>query len=230
MLNCHGIKCINNLLFIFLLFSFTSCFQIIEEINMNNDGSGVATITLNMSSSKTKLASVMLLDSVNGYRVPSESDIRKAINEAVVYLQKTEGIRNVKQTVDLNNYIGSITFSFENINNINNLTSQILKQQKVNYSSPSSYSFVPSRGTFIRKYQPVENGKVQYLKLKEEDRTVFKQATYTSIYRFQKNILNSANPRAVISKSGKAIMLKCSVEDVITGKTNISNQITISTK
>ncbi|HYG40733.1 MAG TPA: hypothetical protein VD908_19040 [Cytophagales bacterium] len=220
-------KCLTNLLFISLVFLLSSCFQIIEEINMNNDGSGEVNITLNMSNSKTRLASIMLLDSINGYKVPDENDIQKVLNEAVGYLQNSEGISNVKKTLDMNNFIATISFSFQNISNINHLSSQILQKQKVKYSNPSSYSFAASQGLFIRKYQPVEQGKARYLKLKEEDKSVFRQATYTSIYRFDKDIAKTLNPKAQISKSNKAIMLRCSVEDVITGKVNISNQITL---
>nr|BFF39643.1 hypothetical protein BACY1_14480 [Tenacibaculum mesophilum] len=68
---------------ILLLFStisillFTSCFEFVEEVSFNKDGSGSAVLTINLSKSKTKLASIMLLDSINGYKVPSKVTIRK---------------------------------------------------------------------------------------------------------------------------------------------------------
>ena len=54
------------ILFIFLIPTLSSCFQIIEEITMRNDGTGDVLLTINLSQSKTKVATVMLLDSVQG--------------------------------------------------------------------------------------------------------------------------------------------------------------------
>src|SRR5215467_9166472 len=87
----------------FLLLSLSSCFQLIEEINLNADGSGDMQLTLNLSQSKSKLASVMLLDSVNGHKIPKDKDIQKFMNETVDYLKKSEGISNIKKSVDMNN-------------------------------------------------------------------------------------------------------------------------------
>lgn len=56
------------LLSIFILLCFSSCFQVIEEINLTKAGSGTVNLTLNLSASKTKVASVMLMDSIQGYR------------------------------------------------------------------------------------------------------------------------------------------------------------------
>ncbi len=67
-----------NYIFVFaLLLICTGCFEIIEEVSLNEDGSGKVTLTLNLSRSKTRINSIMLLDSVNNYEVPSEQEIRQ---------------------------------------------------------------------------------------------------------------------------------------------------------
>lgn len=70
--------------------SITSCFEIIEEIDLKSDGTGTMTYTLNLSKSKSKLASIMLLDSINGYKVPSRADIQKGLEDIVSELNKAE--------------------------------------------------------------------------------------------------------------------------------------------
>lgn len=205
--------------------SFSSCFEIIEEINVSNNGSGDVTFTLNLSQSKTKLSSIMLLDSVNGYKVPSEKELRGEINNAVVYLRKTNGISNVKSTADFDNFIASVSFSFKNVSNINNLTKSILKDQESKVFNNSSYNYDPASGLFVRKYEQFGSARTEFNKLKNADKEVFKTADYVSIYRFQSPVAKMNNSKAVVSKSKKAVMLKTSVLDIINGKANLSNQI-----
>jgi len=216
------------LLFVLLIPILSSCFEVIEEISMKNDGTGDVVLTINLSQSKTKVASVMLLDSVQGYKVPSRQKIQQELNEAVAYLKKSEGISNVKSSSDFNNYIATISFSFKDVSNINNITKNILAQQKIKATNTSSYSYNKSTKTFSRKYQAVSTAKTEFNKLKAKDKAVFHGATYTSIYRFESPVTSSTNPASNVSKSKKAVMLKSSIMDLINGKINVSNTIQLS--
>ena len=216
------------LLFIFLIPILSSCFEVIEEISMKNNGTGDVILTINLSQSKTKVASVMLLDSVQGYKVPSKQKIQQELNEAVAYLRKSEGISNVKSTSDFNNYIATINFSFKDVSNINNITKNILAQQKIKATNTSSYTYNKATKTFSRKYQAIGTAKTEFNKLKAKDKAVFNGATYTSIYRFESPVTSSTNPASNVSKSKKAVMLKSSIMDLINGKINVSNTIQLS--
>ena len=216
------------LLFIFLIPVLSSCFEVIEEISMKNDGTGDVTLTINLSQSKTKVASVMLLDSVQGYKVPSKQKIQQELNEAVSYLRKSEGISNVKSTSDFNNYIATISFSFKDVSNINNITKNILARQKIKATNTSSYTYNKATKTFSRKYQAIGTAKTEFNKLKAKDKAVFNGATYTSIYRFESVVTSSSNPASNVSKSKKAVMLKSSITDLINGNINVSNTIQLS--
>lgn len=216
------------LLFIVLIPFLSSCFEVIEEIAMKNDGTGDVVLTINLSQSKTKVASVMLLDSVQGYKVPSKQKIQQELNEAVAYLRKSEGISNVKSTSDFNNYIATISFSFKDVSNINNITKNVLAQQKIKATNTSSYTYNKTSKTFSRKYQAIGSAKTEFNKLKAKDKAVFNGATYTSIYRFESVVTSSTNPASNVSKSKKAVMLKSSIMDLINGKINVSNSIQLS--
>lgn len=206
----------------------SSCFQIIEEINVAANGSGTVNLTVNLSASKTKVASIMLLDSVNGYKVPSKQKIQKEMDEVVAYLKNSPGISNVKKTVDLENYIASVSFAFKNISNINNVNQNVLKKMKIKAVSNSSYSYNPETNTFQRNYAHTKEALNEYNKLKPEVKSVFKEALYTSIYRFEKPVSTCSNPLAKVSKTKKAVMLKTGMLGLINGKTNISNKIILS--
>ncbi|GAA4198375.1 hypothetical protein GCM10022289_06990 [Pedobacter jeongneungensis] len=216
------------LLFVLLIPVLSSCFEVIEEISMKNDGTGDVILTINLSQSKTKVASVMLLDSVQGYKVPSRQKIQQELNEAVAYLKKSEGISNVKSSSDFNNYIATISFSFKDVSNINNITKNILAQQKIKATNTSSYAYNKTTKTFSRKYQAIGTAKTEFNKLKAKDKAVFNGATYTSIYRFESPVTSSTNPASNVSKSKKAVMLKSSIMDLINGKINASNTIQLS--
>lgn len=216
------------LLSIFVLLCFSSCFQVIEEINLTKAGSGTVNLTLNLSASKTKVASVMLMDSIQGYKVPSKQTIQKELDEVVAYLKKSPGISNVQKKVDFENYILSVSFAFKDIANINNVNQDVLKKLKVKGISNSSYSYNAKNQTFQRLYQHAKDAVVQYNKLKPEVKKVFKDASYTSIYRFEQNIASGNNPLAKISKSKKAIMLNTGILGLINGKTDMSNSITLA--
>jgi len=215
-------------LFAFLIPILSSCFEVVEEISMRNDGTGDVVLTINLSQSKTKVASVMLLDSVQGYKVPSKQKIQQELNEAVTYLKKSKGISNVKSTSDFNNYIATVSFSFKDVSDINNITRNILTQQKIKATNTSSYSFNKVTKTFSRKYQPVGTAKAEFNKLKSKDKAVFNGALYTSIYRFESLVTSTSNPASNVSKSKKAVMLRSSIIDIINGKINVSNQIQLS--
>lgn len=170
----------------------------------------------------------MLLDSINGYKVPTKQTIQKEMDEIVAYLKKAKGITNVKKKIDFDNYIVSLSFAFEQVSNINNINQSVLKKLKINAVNNSSYTYAAATNTFQRNYTHTKEALIQYNKLKPEVRNVFKEATYTSIYRFEKPVVSSANPLAKISKSKKAILLNTGILGLINGKTNISNQIILS--
>jgi hypothetical protein len=216
-------------LFILLLsFLLSSCFQVIEEISLKADGSGEAKITLNLSQSKSKVASILLMDSINGRKVPDEKEIRKFLNEAVAELSKNEGITNVKQSLDMKTYIASVSFSFKNVASVNNLTANFLKKQKVKQANSNKFSYDKNTGTFKREYTYSAQTKTEYNKLKAADKDIFQTATYTSIYRFDNAVLSNSNRQAKLSPSGKAVMMNVPVMELINGKANISSTIQLS--
>lgn len=214
----------------FLLFILSpfliSCFEILEEVDMNTDGSGEMTMTINLSQSKNKIASIMLLDSINGYKVPSKKDIQQDINGLSTKLKNIAGISNVKTTTDFTNYIVSVSFSFSDVSVLNKASKDIFAAYKMKVEETPVYSYNKASKTFNYDYK--NGNKEAYNKLKAADKEVFKNATYTQIYRFTSTIEKSNNAQAKISKSKKAIMQKSLILDLINNKVNISNQIKLN--
>jgi len=213
------------IILIFFSFSLTSCFEIVEEVNLKNDGTGNFCLTINMSQSKMQINSMFLLDSVNGRPMPSKKNFKNAILRLKVELEKDNEISKVKITEDWKNYIFSITGNFNNIAALN----KAVKNINTIFNDPNGYIF-QSRDNFKynnKKFERLYSYNLinEYNSLSSKDKSVFKNAKYTTVYRFEAPVKSYSNSNALKSKSGKAIMLKVSVKELITNKKTIRNII-----
>ncbi len=213
-----------NYIFIALLFLCTSCFEIIEEVSFNKDGSGHVTLTMNLSKSKTKLNSMMLLDSVNNYKVPSKQEIKSHITQAIEKIKRIQGISNVKNSINFTEYIFTVSCDFTDVDALNTVISNFsTKKDATLIKKQKHFSFDQSKNTFTRNYH--YDISKEFKKTNMEDRKVFETATMTTIYRFETPIISSQNATAKIAGSKKAIMLRVNAQDIIKNKNSIKNQI-----
>lgn len=215
------------LLFTSLLFC-TSCFEVLEEISFNKDGSGRITVTANLSKSKSKLASVMLLDSVNGYKVPSKDDINLAMKNAIDHLKKTEGISNIEKTADYDNYIFSIACDFKSVESVNSIFKEMINNQnrreKTSFST-TNFSYNDVNHQFKRHFKYDGSIKKKFNSLKPEDKKVFNDASYTTIYRFNSSVKSVSNSGAKIAPNKKAVFMRVPALSLITGQQTLENTI-----
>jgi hypothetical protein len=223
---------VKNKILIGVLLTFSvllqSCFDVVEQITLNNNGSGTYTVTLNLSKSKTKLNSIAKMKTVNGYEVPSKDEIKTKIDQVVAVVAKTAGITNAKSKVDLTNYIVTIDCNFANITNINTALKNVTKMDggKEAKELDNAYSYNAATKTFVRSNKV--NFKEMYKKVNAADKEVFTGAGFTSIIKFEGTVASSSNKTAVTSPSKKAIMLKANALDIISGKTSIENTIKLN--
>lgn len=224
-------KHINFFVLLLSLTLFTSCFEVLEEINLNADGSGKMLVTLNLSKSKSKIASMMLLDSVNGYKVPSKKDISLALKEAKNHLKTIDGISNINTTADYDNYIFTISCDFSSTAKLDAVFKDLIKKHnkksKTNFNT-TNFSFNANTSSFSRLFSYDESIKRNFYKLNEEDRKIFEDANYTSIYRFENDVRQVSNTKAKVSPNKKAVFLKVDLMSLILGKKNITNTIQLS--
>lgn len=205
--------------------SLSSCFETVEEINLNNDGSGHMTLTFNGSQSKAKLASVMKLSSVNGHKVPTVAEIKNELAQTAARLRAIPGISNVKTNADFQNYILSVSFDFKDVSQINTAFGTMLTAYKIPTYNAATYGYNKGTKTFTKTYQLNPATKKQYNDLKQEDKEVFKSAQYTSVYRFQSLVKTMANAKASVSASKKAVMLKTPILNIINSGASVNNTI-----
>ncbi len=212
------------LLSIISFFLFTSCFEFVEEISFNKDGSGRATLTINLSKSKTKIASIMLLDSINGYQVPSKTSIKNKLSEIVEKIKATKGIHNVKNTLNFDEFIITVSCDFDTVEDLNIVLSTFSsKKEALAIKKHKHFTYNKTNKIFIRSHHFNIGKEFQNTKMK--DRKVFETASYTGVYRFDSPVKSCTNQQAKISKNKKAVMLRVNAQDIITNKQTIKNKI-----
>ena len=208
-----------------LLFMFQSCFEIIEEVRIKDDGSGHFNFVINFSQSKTKINSVLKMKKINGYTIPSKEEIKKETSRLEALAENTTGISNIKTNIDLMNYVFVVDLDFQKITNLNAVFLKLKNSKKIDPSITTDY-FTFNDKKFIRSQKvPI---KALYDKLEKADKEVFQTAKYTSVYKFDSTIKSYSNKNAIASKSKKAIKLNGSVINVINGNEKIENTITLN--
>lgn len=168
----------------------------------------------------------MKMKTVNGHKLPDKAEIHKKIAEIEKTVKNTAGLTNVKTSVDLENYIATLSCNFSRVDDLNNGIKNIGKAEKNSNAIENTYDFNQGSQTFSRlnKFLLSE----EYKKMRASEKEIFATANYTSIFRFEHEIISSANRSAWISANKKAVMLKLNALDILTNKRSVENKINLT--
>ncbi|SFI36569.1 hypothetical protein [Halpernia frigidisoli] len=207
-----------------LLISLTSCFDILDKVTLKSDGSGEYSLILNASKSKTRIASLSKMQTVNGKKFPTKAEIQTKINAAAATFTSIPGISNVKTSADLENYIIKLSCSFKKIENINEGIKLLKTKKIIGKMFPSLlYTNDIVQKSFTKN--KINSYKSDYDKLGVADKEIFNTAKYISILQFQNVIKSQSNSAFAISTDRKALKLEGNILDFILQKKQINNTI-----
>lgn len=167
----------------------------------------------------------MKMKTVNGHTVPTKDDIKNKIEDVENIIKKTSGIKDVKTTLDFENFIATFTCNFNNINSLNNAVKNISDKEKNTKGVEKNYEYNAGTNTFSRLSR--FSLKDEYQKLSTADKEIFANATYTGIFRFQNDVASVSNKESKIAGNKRAVMLKQNALDIITNKKTIENKISL---
>lgn len=202
---------------IFLGFFCTSCFEIIEEIDVNADGSGKFGITVNASQSKTNLSSLMKLDSIQGQKVPKKEQLDPEIEKFRQKFASMDGISKVSITSDYTNFIVSLKCEFKTVAQLDKALTDLTKFYDKNRHEFPYGNLVYDKKIFERKI-PYDWSK-DYKNINEQGKDILGKATYTGIFRMPSPIKSPNSPAdLVISPSKKSAMLKYTLLQLASGQ------------
>ncbi len=191
--------------FVFLL---SSCVEIIDDISMNEDGSGIFKYSVNLSSSKVKINSILALDSLDGKKVPSVDDISLKLSRLVRNLETKEGISNVTFTHDYTNFIFKLSCEFSSVGKLQDAIKElVISENNGREIKGMNHSWITFEGNRLSRSIPqITINKAR--KINQDETNLLKQGKYTSITRFKKEIKQFDNEKARLSKNKKAVMVQ----------------------
>jgi len=211
-------------LLLFPLLLLTSCFDILDKVNVKADGTGEYTIILNASKSKTRLASISKMETINGKKVPKKGEIENKINEAARIFKATPGISNVKTSMDFDNYIIKLSCNFKKIENINAGLEQLKAKNILGKMIPTQiYSQNLQKKLLTRN--KVNTFKEDYDKMGKADKEIFNNARYTSVMQFENTVKSQTNSAYLLAPNKKAVKLEADILDLIFQKKQLQNTI-----
>ncbi len=215
-------------LFLILPLILSSCIEIIDDLTIHNDGSGVFKYNINLSSSKIKVNSILALDSLNGKKVPSLSDIETKITEFRTQLLNEPGITSVKTELNTTDFILKITIEFASIDQLQAGIKTTLKEISKEKDDPAfEGDWIRWDGrTLSRTIPSAISSKAKNFESTDID--LLRNGTYTSISRFDKTIQKTTNTNCKINPSKTASMLQVNTFDLKLNNSLIENTISLT--
>jgi len=199
-----------------LIFIFSSCFELIEDTTFNKDGSGIYKVTLNMSSSQTRLNSVMAMDSIDGKKVPSEKDLQNEIESFIADLNSQKGIKNAETTLSTEEWIFKFSCTFDDLEALKNgLNLATKKWQKKDQKIGDYFEVSFSDAGYERIINTEVSDRWKTKASEDEDYNKLKEGKCVFIQRFPNPISSVSNVNVKIAKNGTACMLMLSPHEII---------------
>ena len=206
------------------LLTLTSCFEIIEEVTIYPDGKGEAGVTVNLSQGKTKLSSIMLMDSIKGNEVPSKQEIVDELENAKEIAAATPGISEVNLKVDFDNFIFEMNCRFDSVECLNHVINNI-ENAYTTRAVPLKTLFTYKNNTYFRNADYLVPNK--HKKTIDEEKGALLSAKYISIVRLPFEVAEMSNENAKLAKNKKAVMLRVNGDKLLENTHSVTNNIKI---
>ena len=179
-----------------------------DELTIHDDGSGTLKYAINLSSSRVKVNSILALDSLDGKKVPSIDEIKTKVSLFKKTLSLQNGISNISISENYVDFIFKFECDFTSIDLLQEglrKTFSITLNDKSILASDFSWLFWDSK-VLERSVPSIATNKLNGIT--ENDLSLLKTGTYTSITRFVRGVERFENPLSKLSKDKKALMLR----------------------
>ena len=179
-----------------------------DELTIHDDGSGTLKYAINLSSSRVKVNSILALDSLDGKKVPSIEEIKTKVSLFKKTLSLQNGISNISISENYVDFIFKFECDFVSIDLLQEglrKTFSITLNDKSILASDFSWLFWDSK-VLERSVPSIATNKLNGIT--ENDLSLLKTGTYTSITRFDRGVERYENPLSKLSKDKKALMLR----------------------
>ncbi len=211
------------LLFSFLAIFFTSCFEIVEEVNMKTNGAGQMVVTVNMSESKEDLKGYMDSGEVNGMNLPNQNELNSYLSQIEKTLESVNGMSNASASADFNEFIFTFAADFTSVKAMNVAVNKLTKElSRGMIAIDNKYEY--TNGQFTRSFGTMISAE-DYDKLPMMQRFVLESARMVSVYTFSKSVKKMTNQNAELSAGNKVVKFKSTLGDIAKGTKKVENTI-----
>jgi len=203
----------------------TSCIEIIDDLIINNNGSGIIKYTINLSSSKVKVNSILALDSLHGKKVPKIPEIKQKITAFKMHLSAQKGISNVLIDDNYTDFIFKFSCNFSSVQELQTALQESLAKIIEDKSiAESEAKWIEWDGSVLTRSVPSITSE-KFKRIDKKDDELLKQGTYTSITRFDRQIEKFDNEKSKLSKSLTALMLRVDTYSLKENEKLLENRI-----
>lgn len=199
----------HRLIKIFLLLTplfLVSCLDVVEEVDLKADGSGVATYTFNLSQSKMKLNAILRLDSIRDHKVPKLHEIEAEFAKAVQELKSKAEIVDASYTVNESEYIYTLKISFTSLNSLSKALKEMSYWEKSEWKPTKD--FYQLEGNIITKNIEAIILSGNNKKELEQRKQFLELGNYTFILRSNKEFQLKSSSELKLSGNKKAVMYR----------------------
>ena len=221
-------KYIQTTLLCLFLISFTSCFEIREEVKMNADGSGAVNLTIDLSQSKNNLTNYMNAGEVDGHKIPSQVEIEMELLKLKNVVSAIPGMSEVKIEKDFKEFVFNLKGNFKDVKTLNTtINTAVATMNKMPFPIKKFKHFNFSDGKFSRLFDYTDERvtKAQYDNMGAVQRLLMESAKVISVYRFETPVKKVSNKKAKVSPSKKAVMLEGNIAEFVKGDVSLANDI-----
>lgn len=196
----------------------SSCFDILEIISFNKDGSGSYTTTLDVSGLKEQMKLMSSLDTTGNMESGFNYSMDSTYKESIRKYKSVSGISNVVgSTAKENEY--TITLDFASVDAL----SRAIYLDKNTEDAKNIYSW--KKGNFLRTNNSlnlVDDGDEEQAEMMK---TFIAENKYTIIVNAPGKIKSAGNRNAVISEDKKSVKLVTKLTDLLDAKSSLELDI-----
>lgn len=213
-----------------------SCFEIKEHIRINDDGSGLYSFQMDLSSMRQiiSMSRDFKRSMDTSARVKNTApmpnpllQMKAKFDELQQKIEAVPGISEYKTICDTSNYIIGATYSFKNMEALNNSINVLRNSNGTGGTiEMAHYSYANKH---FEKINDISKANITGSTSKNDSITneLFRGARYTLTCTFDKKIKDVSNQLYFISADGKTLLYTGSLLDIINQKTNIGNTVNL---
>ncbi len=214
-----------------------SCFEIKENINIRENGSGSYSFLMDLSQMKPLFAfsrdfqRAMGDTSARAKKAPPMPNpllqMKAKFDALQPMLESVQGISNYKTVCDTASYIIGATYTFATMESLNN-SINVLRNSSGNAGTTETRHYTFNHKHF-EKINDISKAHVTGPTSKNDSLTndLLKGARYTLTCTFERKIKDVSNPLYFISADGKTLLYSGSLLDIMNQKTNIGNSVVL---